>query len=177
MQASPKLSPIRPLLSYFGFLICETDLVESIRHFPSLVQRQTSLVMMLLLSCSKISLSGWRRHPLYSRDKFLLLCTHFGSFIAVPLLRRVIVHPFLAVLSTPQAVCPCYLLQDGILIIALRPSIVLYPLLILQHRQRLFYMGPLNGICKHESLTLLCSSRYYCPFPKFSSDTMDRVSS
>jgi hypothetical protein len=85
--------------------------------------------MMVLLSCSKTPLSGWRRHPLHSQDKFLkdvkdntvvfppaslLLCTHFGSFIATPLLRRVNVHPFLAVLSTPQVVCPCYLLQDGI---------------------------------------------------------------
>jgi hypothetical protein len=124
------------------------------------------------------SLSGWPRRPLYFRDKFLKdvkgntvvfhqpLCCCVRTLVhssQQPLLRRVIVHPFLAVLSTPQAVCP----------------LLFAPRRHFNHRSpsRLFSIGPLNGICRHESLTLLCSSRYYCPFPRFSSDTMDRVSS
>ena len=95
-KASPKLSPIQPPL----FLFWVPDLHDGLGRISSLVRGQTSPVMMLLLSCSEISLSGWRRHPhLNSRDKFLkdvkgntvlfqpislLLCTHFVSFIAAP---------------------------------------------------------------------------------------------
>ena len=150
--------------------------------------------MMLLLSCSKISLSGWRRHPLYFRDK--LLKDVKGNTVVFPPASLLLVYALRFIhrsASSAASDCPsipsCALHASGglsvlfaprrhFLIIALRRSIVLCLLfLILQHRQRLLYIGPLNGVCKHESLILLCSSRYYCPFPRFSSDTMDRVSS